>query len=137
MILDRLSPARRALAGQIIRYAITGLGVTAIGISVYLVGAYPLALPPLLANVLAYVVSMAFGYFMHGRYSFRGHGSRDNPAATSGRFFIVSGVSFALNSLWVWLMTGALHLADWTPTPLMVVVTPAVVFVLNRRWVFR
>lgn len=137
MILDRLSPERRALAGQIMRYAVTGAAVTAIGISVYLAGAYPLGLAPLLANLLAYVVSMLIGYVAHSRYSFRGHGSRDNPAATSGRFFLVSGVSFALNSLWVWLMTGALHLADWTPTPLMVVVTPAVVFVLNRRWVFR
>jgi putative flippase GtrA len=137
MILHRLAPERRALLVQILRYAVTGLAVTALGIGVYLLCAYPLGLAPLLANVAAYLVSMGVGRVAHSRFSFKGHGSRDDAAAISWRFFLVSVVSFLLNSFWVWLLTGLLRQPDWTPTPLMLVATPAVVFVLNRQWVFR
>ena len=124
------------LFGQLFRYALTGGFVTALGIGVYLIAATLFDVPPLLANVLAYAVCVAVGYVIHSRLSFKGHGRRDNVARTTSRFFVVSLVSFALNSLFVWILTGPMQGPDWWPTIPMLFVTPLVTFGLNRKWVF-
>ena len=124
-----------ALLGQFIRFGLVGGFVTALGAAAYLVAALA-GVAPLLANVLAYVVAMASGYVLHSRVSFRGHGSRDNPAQRTLRFVTVSLISFGLNSLFVWTMTEPLRLPVWTPVIPMLFVTPLVTFTLNRRWVF-
>ena len=124
------------LLGQLVRYGITGGLVTALGIGVYLFAATILNVAPLLANVLAYAVCVAVGYVIHSRWSFKGHGRRDNLARTTSRFFLVSLVSFACNSFFVWLLTGPMQGPDWWPTVPMLFVTPLITFALNRRWVF-
>ena len=128
--------ARRSeVFGQVIRFGLVGGFVTALGAGAYLVAALA-GVAPLLANVLAYITAMATGYVLHSRVSFRGHGSRDNPAQRTLRFVTVSLISFALNSRFVWTMTDPLDLPVWTPVVPMLFVTPLVTFTLNRRWVF-
>ena len=59
--------------------------------------------PPLVANLLGYLVAMVTGYVLHSRLSFRGHGTpRQCRADAPRRFFIVILVSLGLNSLFVW-----------------------------------
>jgi putative flippase GtrA len=91
---------------------------------------------PVLAVVVAFLVSVSIGFVLHSRWSFRGHGRRDNLARTGGRFFAVSLVSLALNELWVWLLVTHFALPLWAPYPLVLGVTPLIIFSLNRRWVF-
>lgn len=124
------------LFGQLVRYGLTGGFVTAIGAGAYWLLATFAGIAPLVANFVAYLVAMAFGYVLHSRWSFRGHGSRDNVAKTTSRFFIVSLVSFGLNSAFVWLLTGLLHGPTWWPVVPMLLVTPLATFALNRRFVF-
>ena len=128
--------ALRDLLGQLIRFGLVGGFVTALGVSAYWVPATFLGVPPLLANLLGYAIAVVFGYVLHSRVSFKGHGSRDNVAVRTGRFFIVSLVSLALYSLFVGLLTGPLHGPTWWPVIPMVFVTPLVTFYLNRQWVF-
>jgi len=128
--------ALSVLIGQLWRYGVSGGLVTALGVGVYWLAAVPLDVDPLLANLFGYLVAVATGYVMHSRWSFRGHGRRDDPVRTTGRFFLVSLVSLALNSFWVWLLTDQLHLAPSWPMIPMLAVTPFVTFELNRRWVF-
>lgn len=126
-----------ALFGQLIRYALTGGFITALGAALYWVTATFMGVHPLLANVLAYALCVAIGYVLHSRWSFKDHGSRDNPARRTSRFFLVSLISFALNSLFVWILTGPLlDGPTWWPVLPMLFVTPLVTFALNRRWVF-
>ena len=73
---------------------------------------------------------------LHSRFSFAGHGSRDNPAVRTVRFAIVSVISLALNSLFVWLFTSPFGWPLWTPVVPMLFVVPLVTFWLNRHWVF-
>jgi putative flippase GtrA len=129
-------PEARELFAQLIRFGLTGGFVTALGVGVYWVTATFYGVAPLLANLLAYAIAVAVGYVMHSRWSFKGHGRRDNVARTSSRFFLVSMVSLCLNSLFVWVTTGLLNGPDWWPIPFMLFVTPLVTFTLNRRWVF-
>jgi putative flippase GtrA len=135
-MLHRLSPERRALAGQIIRYGVTGVGVTALQGAIFSALVYLAHFRPLTAHFAASAVAVAVGYVVHSRYSFRGHGEA-RGAAAFGRFLLVSLLGIGLNSLWVWLLTGPLGLPAWTVNLAYLFVTPPIVFVFNRLWVFR
>jgi putative flippase GtrA len=121
---------------QLTRFIISGALVTALGVGVYAFVALVLRWHPQLGNFLAYAVAVATGYVMHSRWSFRGHGGQRDHR-TRARFIIVSLISYALNSSWVWLFTKPLHLSPAWPMLPMVFVTPVVTFTLNRQWVFR
>ena len=123
------------LLGQLVRYAITGGLASVVNIGVYWVLALQ-DMDPNLAWCFGFAAAVLVGYVVHSRWSFRGHGRRDNIFRTGGRFFIVSLVSFGLNQLWVWLLVRQLELPLWAPYPLVLTVTPLVVFSLNRKWVF-
>lgn len=127
---------RGALAAQILRYAVAGVGISVFQIGLYNILAGPARIAPLLANTVAYLVALCIGYVVHSRFSFAGHGSRANRARTGGRFVTASLIGFAMNSVWVWSMTGPLHWPDWTPSLPMFFVTPLALFLLNRYWVF-
>jgi putative flippase GtrA len=127
---------RRAVLAQLFRFIISGALVTALGVGVYAVVALLLLWHPQLGNFLAYAVAMATGYVMHSKWSFRDHGA-ERTHSTKVRFVIVSLISYALNSFWVWLMTEPLDLDPAWPILPMLFVTPAVTFLLNRHWVFR
>ena len=122
--------------GQLARYAITGGGVTLIGGAVYLGFVQLTAIDEQAAMLAAYVICVAIGYFLHSRWSFRGHGNRDNPAKTTLRFFIASLVSYALNAFFVWLLVRGIDLPRWTPVITTLFVTPVIMFFVNRHWVF-
>src|SRR3954466_10906909 len=84
------------LLGQLIRFGVAG-GITT--------GLYMLVYSPLaafkitseqVANVCGYLVAMFSGYLLHSKWSFRGHGAEAKQ--TSWRFFLVSLVSYVLNT---------------------------------------
>jgi putative flippase GtrA len=122
--------------GQLVRYAITGGGVTLLGGGIYTALVLATAIHPQLAMFAAYVVCVAIGYVLHSRWSFRGHGTRDNPARTTSRFVIASLISYALNAFWTWFCIAVLHLPEWTPVVPLLFVTPLAMFAINRNWVF-
>ena len=135
-MLSSLSPEKRTVLAQLVRFIISGATVTALGVGVYALVALVLHWHPQLGNFLAYVVAMATGYVMHSRWSFRDHGA-ERTHSTKVRFVIVSLISYALNSFWVWLLYTHLDLHRAVPIIPMLFVTPAVTFMLNRQWVFR
>jgi putative flippase GtrA len=130
-----LSERHTQLFWQLVRYGLTGGLASVVNIGVYWLLAAR-GMDPNLAWALGFVAAVIVGYVVHSRWSFRGHGRRDNLARTGGRFVIVSLVSFGLNSFWVWLLVRQLELPLWSPYPPVLIVTPLVVFALNRRWVF-
>ena len=135
-MISSLSPERRTVLAQLARFVVSGAFVTALGVGVYAVVALLLRWHPQLGNFLAYVVAVVTGYFMHSQWSFRGHGP-ERTHATRLRFVVVSIVSYALNSFWVWLLFTRVGLGRAAPIVPMLFVTPAVTFTLNRHWVFR
>src|SRR3954453_17337001 len=126
----------RVLIGQMWRFGLAGGIATLLNGGVYWLAAVPLQIWPLVANLLGWIAAVASGYVLHSRWSFRGHGRRDNVVRTTGRFVVVALISLGLNSFWVWLFTAALHTTPSWPILPMVLVTPLVTFALNRRWVF-
>ncbi|MBD3760476.1 GtrA family protein [Sphingomonadaceae bacterium G21617-S1] len=131
-----LSRERTALLGQLLRYAITGVLASVVNIGIYHMLVRRAGMDPNLAWTCGFVGAAITGYVVHGQWSFRGHGGRDRQAVRIARFAIVSLISFGLNSLWVWLLVQHMDLPLWAPYPLVLCVTPLLVFWLNRIWVF-
>lgn len=127
-----------AIFGQLIRFGLVGGFVTGLYALVYSPLASLELTSPQVANLAGYFVAMATGYVLHSRWSFRGHGTRDNAARTTSRFFIVSLASLGLNALFVFVLTDSLMLDGpwWWPLLPILFVTPLVTFTLNRQWVF-
>lgn len=132
------SGAFPAIFGQFIRFGLVGGFTTGLYVLVYSPLAKYEVTSPQIANICGYLVAMVTGYFLHSRWSFRDHGTRDNPARTTSRFFLVSLVSFGLNALFIFVLTDSMMLdgAWWWPLLPIVFVTPLVIFMLNRVWVF-
>ncbi len=138
-MLSTLSLEKRTMLGQLVRFGLVGGFVTGLYALVY----SPLAkygwTSPQVANFCGYLTAMVTGYVLHSRFSFRGHGRRDKPAATTGKFFIVSLVSYGMNAFFVFILTDRTMLGGpwWWPLVPILFVTPIVTFLLNRQWVFR
>ena len=101
MLRSRLDEEHLKALGQLIRYVFSGGAVTLLHLAVYWAVAQPLRIAPLIANAVAQIVSTCTGYVVHSRWTFQGHGKRDNLARTGGRFLIVTAFGFLLNSFWV------------------------------------
>jgi putative flippase GtrA len=121
---------------QLIRYALAGFCVTQFAAAVYSAAVFFLHMDPLIANVFSTGCGLCAGYLVHSRWSFA-TGTTDNEGWQLGRFLIASFFAFLINSMWVWLLTKALHLPPLTPVPLMMLATPWISFLLNRHWVFK
>jgi len=133
---QRLEDEHRMLAVQLVRYGVVGVGVTLFQIMLYnlLVGGGHRL--PLIANTLATACAMLVGYTIHSRFTFDGHGERPSELRAILRFIAANGVGFAVNSFWIWSCVTLLHLSPHWPSVPMFCVTPAILFWLNRRWVF-
>ncbi len=123
---------------QMIRFGITGGISTLIYAIVYLPladyilpqGWAVLAVPP------AFLAAAAYGFWMHGKWSFKGHGTRDSSGRQHFRFLLVQTFGMLLNASFTWLLTGLLHTPNWVPLVPAVLLTPLATFTLNRQWVF-
>ena len=121
--------------GQLIRFAIVGFSLAALYSAIYwYLATY--VMPPVLAVVVAFLVAVSIGFVLHSRWSFRGHGKREDRAMKI-KFLAVQGSGFLLNEAFTWALTGPLHGPTWWPLIPAICVTPLATFLLNRQLVFR
>jgi putative flippase GtrA len=127
---------RSDLGSQMIRYGISGVGLTLFYSLIYLVALDFAKIAPLIANGVAFAFTIIAGYLVHSNWSFRDYGTRSAPALNTARFLIVNILGFALNSFWVWVIAERLALSPRLPLIPIVLITPWLSFWLNRRWTF-
>ena len=121
--------------GQLVRFAIVGFSLAALYSAIYWVLAtYVMA--PMLAVVVAFLVAVSIGFVLHSRWSFRGHGAREDHRLKT-KFLLVQTSGFVLNELFTWVLTGPMHGPTWWPLVPAIFVTPLATFILNRQLVFR
>jgi putative flippase GtrA len=121
--------------GQLVRFAIVGFSLAGIYSAIYwYLATYVMA--PVLAVVVAFLVAVSLGFVLHSRWSFRGHGKREDRAMKI-KFLAVQGSGFVLNEAFTWILTGPMHGPTWWPLIPAIFVTPLATFVLNRQLVFR
>ena len=130
----RLNVSNPAL-GQLVRFGIVGFSLAALYSAIY----WYLAtyfMPPVAAVVIAFLVSVSIGFVLHSRWSFRGHGKREDHAMKV-KFLAVQSSGFVLNEIFTWVLTGPMHGPTWWPLIPAIFVTPMATFALNRQLVFR
>lgn len=118
------------------RFAIVGLGATAVHVAVYAGTIELLGLAPLIANALGFAAGVNVSFIGHRRWTFAG-GTPADARRSLGRFWLVALVGFALNTGFVQLVTGTLGLHYGWSIPLIAGVTPVVTFTLSKLWAFR
>ena len=122
--------------GQLVRFAIVGFSLAVLYSAIYwYLATYVMA--PVLAVVIAFLVSVSIGFVLHSRWSFRGHGRREDNRLKI-KFLLVQASGFLLNEVFTWVLTGPLvHGPTWWPLIPAIFVTPLATFALNRQLVFR
>jgi putative flippase GtrA len=127
-------PRQRETLAQLTRFGLVGIGLTLLYAAVY----WPLAtyvMWPVFAVLIAFAVAVTAGFFLHSRWSFKGHG-KEEDARTRMQFLLVQTSGMLLNALFTWIAVDVLHGPTWWPLVPAVLVTPFVTFFLNRWWVF-
>lgn len=133
-------PARTAAVWQLTlqfgRFVLVGVAATLVHVLAYTAAVAWLAQSPQVANVIGFALGVNVSFLGHRHWTFAG-GPQAAPAAGLARFWAVALLGFALNALFVQLVTVQLGLAYYWAIPLFVGVTPLVTFSLSRGWAFR
>ena len=120
---------------QLVRFAVVGFFLAGVYSAIYwYLATY--VMPPMLAVVFAFAVAVSIGFVMHSRWSFRGHGKREDRRLKM-KFLLVQASGFFLNEAFTWVLTGPLHGPTWWPLVPAIFVTPLAIYIFNRQWVFR
>lgn len=121
---------------QILRFAMVGGALTILAAGIYWMLAALAGYHPMIALLIAYVIATGAGYVLHSRFSFRGHGSRDRQWARTANYFVTAFAGLCLNQLFVWVLVQQLQTAEWVAIIPMIFVTPMVIFLVTKYWVF-
>jgi putative flippase GtrA len=128
----------RSMLGQIVRFGISGGISTLIYSAVYLpltTWVFPRE-QAVYAVPFAFAVAVTAGYFLHSRWSFKGHGMRQPGMGQQARFVGVQASGMALNAAVTWIGTAHFGLPAWAPLLPAVALATIVTFILNRWLVF-
>jgi putative flippase GtrA len=126
------------LLGQMVRFGIAGGISTLIYSAVYLpltFFVFPRA-QAVYAVPFAFAVAVSAGYFLHSRWSFRGHGTREPGGRQQLKFVLVQASGVALNAGVTWVGTALLGYPGWVPLLPAVALATIFTFILNRWLVF-
>jgi len=121
--------------GQLVRFAIVGFSLAVVYSAIYWVLA-TYVMTPVLAVVVAFLVAVSIGFVLHSRWSFRGHGAREDHRLKV-KFLAVQFSGFLLNEAFTWALTGPMHGPTWWPLIPAIFVIPPATYLLNRQLVFR
>ena len=119
---------------QLVRFALVGFFLAGIYSAIYWYLA-TFVMPPVLAVALAFLVAVSIGFVLHSRWSFKGHGKREDRRMKI-KFLAVQSSGFVLNEAFTWILTGPMNGPTWWPLVPAIFVTPLATYVLNRKLVF-
>lgn len=136
IILNRLDHERRAVAVQMLRYAIAGGLITLAVAASYWAIAEFLGVDPMVSLTIVFLFFSGVSYLVHGAFTFKGHGARDNHHVRGSRFLAINILGFVVNQGFVWTLVKHLGGPTWWPTIPMVLFTPLLTFALHRRFVY-
>jgi putative flippase GtrA len=121
---------------QLVRFALVGFCLAGVYSAIYwYLATY--VMPPVLAVLVAFLVAVSLGFVMHSRWSFRGHGQREDHKLKI-KFLAVQSFGFVLNEVFTWVLTGPwVHGPTWWPLVPAIFITPLATYALNRQLVFR
>jgi len=135
-MLSRLDSERRAVAVQMLRYALAGGAITVAVAASYWAIAEFLGVDPMLSLAIVFLFFSGVSYAIHGVFTFKNHGARDRHHVRGLRFLAINVLGFLLNQMFVWYLVKYLDGPTWWPTIPMIFFTPLLTFALHRRFVY-
>ena len=135
-VLNRLDSEQRAIAVQMLRYAVAGGLITVAVAAAYWAIAEYGGIDPMVSLTIVFLFFSGVSYLVHGAYSFKDHGARDRHHVRGARFVAINLLGFALNQFFVWFLVKHLGGPTWWPTLPMIFFTPLLTFALHRRFVY-
>ena len=117
-------------------FLVIGMGITISSAGSYWLLADRGGLDPNLSLLLVFVVFTLIGFVAHGRITFGDHARSGGSSARLVRYVVVSLSGFIVNELFVFVLVKKAHGPVWWPVVPMILVTPWLLFGLNRFWVF-
>lgn len=115
-------------------FGVVGLSAMAVHLGSVALVLVPLGLPPLMANVIAFLIAFQVSLAGHRRFTFR---DNEAPASQSGwRFFAVSCTSFVVNELMYAALLRFTTLDYRVALFIVLVLVAALTYVSSRVWAF-
>lgn len=119
---------------QLVQFALVGGAAAATHLAVVALLVQAGALPPLAANVLAFLLAFVVSYNGHALLTFSDTKARG--WAVLGKYFAVACLSFVVNELLYWWLLNSLHWNYLISLFLVLVVVAVATFVLSKFWAF-
>lgn len=119
---------------QLLQFALVGGAAAATHLAVVALLVQAGALPPLAANVLAFLLAFVVSYNGHALLTFSAANARGWMVV--GKYFAVACLSFVLNELLYWWLLHNLHWHYLISLFLVLVVVAVATFVLSKFWAF-
>ena len=119
---------------QLVQFALVGGAAAATHLAVVALLVQAGALPPLAANVLAFLLAFVVSYNGHALLTFSDTKARG--WAVLGKYFAVACLSFVVNELLYWWLLNSLHWNYLISLFLVLAVVAVATFVLSKFWAF-
>ena len=133
MIADALQRLRRL--PQLLQFVLVGGSAAATHLAVVGLLVALLGMPPLAANVLAFLVAFVVSYNGHALFTFSAARARGWPVVA--RFFAVACLSFVANELLYYIALNWLHWHYFWSLAAVLVLVAIGTFVISKFWVFK
>ena len=135
--VTRRLPVSKAMALQAGRYATAGLALTLGNAGSYWALTDLGSIDPMVSLALTSLVFLVVGYVTHARFTFRSQDDGRHWSVRGARFLVVRLLGLGINQWFVWLLVKRLGGPTWWPIIPMFLITPLIVFVLLRGFVYR
>jgi putative flippase GtrA len=124
--------------GQFLRFGGVGVLATLVHVSAYVVFVEKVGTTPIVANLLAFGLAVMVSFAGHAGWTFRAEFGRSGRSVhvLFARFAISALLGLLLNSIFVLVLVTWWGLAYGWAIPFFVFVTPVVLYLTNRMWVF-
>lgn len=117
---------------QLIKFIISGFAATLVH-GVIFIYAVKVDIPPLVSNTFAYILALIVSFLIQSKWVF-------NVTMIEKiyllKFGITSIIGFLLNTLIVFIAMNFFNKSEYITIVIMVTITPIVIFILNKFWVF-
>lgn len=123
----------RSEFGQLTRYAIVGVGVNALFFVAYL-GLTTAGVGHIAAMTTTYALGTVVSFALNKEWTFR---SRDALSGPLLRFVAVYSLGYGVNFTGLRILVDRLNLPHQASQAALIVLVAAILFLLQRNWVFR
>ncbi len=119
---------------QCLKFGIIGISNTLVSLMVYYVFIY-LSFHYIAANTMGFIVSVLNAYYWNNRFVFQNKKS-NGMFFILAKVFIVYGMTFLLNTSFLFIMVHILHISVYVAPVVNVFLWTPVNFLLNKYWAF-